>query len=145
MPRLIHCVSHSLDTMQKVKKNLKEHCYTANLVPVMKTGIPCAHILTGKTCFNHKKNLITGILSTLQGTCIQNRWFHARPMHTPCSTLYEIALYFPASRVSPKPSRGRFWVLLLKGRPSLNQFFLTSAYVYCTFVSLKREVISTSL
>ena len=42
--------------------------YTANLVPVMKTGIPCAHILRGKTCFNHKENLLS-----LQGTCFQNR------------------------------------------------------------------------
>ena len=29
--------------------------------------------------------------------------------------------------------------------PSLNQFFLTSAYVYCTFVSQKREGFSTNL
>ena len=96
VPRLIHCVSHSLDTMQKVKKNLKEHCYTANPVPVMKTVIPCAHILTGKTCFNHKKNLLL-----LQGSCSHCRepvFKTGGSLHAPCSTLYEIALYFPATQ-----------------------------------------------
>ena len=58
--------------------------YNANPVPVMKTGIPCSHILTGKTCFNDKEPaLITGILFTLQGTCFQNSWFPARPLFYP--------------------------------------------------------------
>ena len=50
-----------------------------SLVPVMKTGIPCAHILTGKTCFNHRKTcshyrdpvLLAGNLPSKQGvSCI---------------------------------------------------------------------------
>jgi hypothetical protein len=60
--------------------------YTANLLLVMKTGIPCAHILTGKTCFNNRENLLS-----LQGTCVQNRWFPARPLFYPA--LYGIAVY----------------------------------------------------
>ena len=38
--------------------------YTANPVPVMKTGIPWGHILTRKLCFNHRENLFL-----LQGSC----------------------------------------------------------------------------
>jgi hypothetical protein len=34
----------------------------------MKTGIPCAHILTRKTCCNHRENLLS-----LQGSCLQFR------------------------------------------------------------------------
>jgi hypothetical protein len=40
-------------------KLFREVIYTANPVPVMKAGIPCAHILTGKTCFNHRENLFS--------------------------------------------------------------------------------------
>ena len=36
----------------------------ADWVPVMKTDIPYAHILKGKTCFNHKENLLS-----LQESC----------------------------------------------------------------------------
>jgi hypothetical protein len=58
--------------------------HTANPVLLMKTGIPSTHILTGKTCFNHREPaLITRILFTLQGTCFQNRWFSARPLFYP--------------------------------------------------------------
>ena len=42
--------------------------YTANAIPVMKTVIPCAHILTGKTC-SHRRDpvLIGGRLFSKQG------------------------------------------------------------------------------
>ena len=51
--------------------------YTANAVPVMKTGIPCAHVLTGKTCSHHRDPVF------IAGTSL----------HSPCSTLYGIAVY----------------------------------------------------
>ena len=52
--------------------------YTANPVPVIKTGNPCAHILTGKTWSQN-----TGILFSLQETCFQNREFPVLPRTLP--------------------------------------------------------------
>ena len=49
--------------------------YTANPVPVIKTGIPCSHIF---------------ILFTLQGTCFQNRWFPACPLFYPVLDCIEV-------------------------------------------------------
>ena len=42
----------------------------------MKTGIPCAHILTGKTCFNHRENLLSlqELCSNFrESSCSQNK------------------------------------------------------------------------
>ena len=57
--------------------------YTANPVPVMKTGIPCAHILTEKTYFNHRENLLSiqGSYSFCREPVIKTRSF----LHAPCS------------------------------------------------------------
>jgi hypothetical protein len=50
----------SLPEMLGEGTTIAEQYYsTANLVPVMKTGIPCAHILTGKTWFYYRKNLLS--------------------------------------------------------------------------------------
>lgn len=61
---------------------LKPHC---KLVPVMKTSILCAHILTVKTCSNHRKNL-----HSLQGSYFQKMDFH----HASCTTLYKLQCTF---------------------------------------------------
>ena len=50
----------------------------------MKTGNPCAHILTGKTCFNHRENL-----HSLQGSYSHCRDFLARPLFYPlCDAVF---------------------------------------------------------
>ena len=53
--RYIH--SPFYEFLQKITLRKIPYTYTENPVPVMKTGNPCAHILTGKTCFNHRENL----------------------------------------------------------------------------------------
>ena len=52
-------------------RNLLIELYNANPVPVIKTGIVCAHTLIGKTCFHHRENLLS-----LQG--IQVSYSHYR-------------------------------------------------------------------
>jgi hypothetical protein len=63
--------------------------YIANPVPVMKTGIPCVHILTGKTCFNHRENLLYYRDSVLLERTVFKT---GSSLHAPCSTLYRIAV-----------------------------------------------------
>ena len=65
--------------------------------PVIKTGIPPTHILTEKTCFNHREKpaFITWILFTLQWTCFQNS---CGSLNAPCSTLYGIVVYIHANK-----------------------------------------------
>jgi hypothetical protein len=65
--------------------------FTVNPVSVIKTGIPCAHILTEKTCFIHGKNLLS-----IKGSCSLCRepvFKTRRLLHAPCSTLYGIAVF----------------------------------------------------
>ena len=88
----------------------KKDVYTENPVPVMKTGTPCAHILTRKTCFNHRENLFS-----LQGSC-----FHCKePVFKTGTSLHAPVL--PCAELQCR----RDFFLLIKGSKSRKQIMMS--------------------
>ena len=55
--------------------------YTANPFPVMKTGIPCAHILTGKTCAHYRDTV------HIAGNLFSKQVVPCTPLVLPCTGL----------------------------------------------------------